>query len=184
METNQVQKNKNVNYWWLSLITGVFSLVVAFLSLKEPLVTLQILTMFFIAFFIVSGISQIVFAIRNKKTLNNTSWILVDGVINLIFGLILIAVPVASVIVFVYYVAFYLFFQALIGIWGAIALKNAHHEGWGYYLIAAIVSLIIALVLILQPQITIMFIDMLFSLALIWYGVYKIFYAFQVRNKG
>lgn len=169
-------------FWWLSLIIGILSLIVAFLSLKEPLVTLQLLTFFFIVFFFVGGISQITFALMNWQSSGRSTWILVDGVLNLAFAIIMIVLPAERYEIFIYFIAFYLLFQSITAIMFSISLSKIPNSGWVIYLIAAIIAFFIAIVLILQPEVTSLFIDMLFALTLIWYGVYKIFYAFQIKN--
>lgn len=169
-------------YWWSSLIIGILVFFIGILASIEPFATVSVLTLFFIANFLISGIFEIVFAISNRKYLKEWGWTLVGGFVNFIFATILIMLPMGGVVLFMYYVSFYILLQALLGVWGSFTLKNIGFRNWWGYLTLAILGIILGCILILQPAVTASFISIIFAISLICYGLFRIFYAFRLRK--
>lgn len=173
------QKAKN---WWMSLIIGLLALAVGILSSMEPFLTVSILTLFFVANFLISGIFEIIFAIASRDNLKAWGWTLAGGIVNFIFAVILIMMPIASVMIFMYYIAFYILLQAIIGIWSSYTMKGLGYNNWWMFLTIAMLGVILGVILILQPQIAAGFISIIFAAALICFGLFRIFYAFRLKK--
>lgn len=169
-------------YWWASLVIGILALIVGLISSFEPFATIGMLTLFFITYFLVNGIFEIIFAISNRKHLKEWGWTLAGGIVSFIFATILIMIPLGGVVLFMYYVAFYVLLQALLGVWGSFTLKNIGFRNWWGYLLLAILGVIFGCILVLQPAITASLISIIFAISLICYGLFRIFYAFRLRK--
>lgn len=173
---------RKVKYWWVSLIIGILAFIVGILCSIQPFLTVGMLTIFFIANFIVSGIMEIIFAISNKDNLQQWGWTLAGGIVDLIFAVLLIAMPIGSIIVFIFFVGFYILLQAFMAIWGSLTLKQIGLEKWWYFLILAILGVILGIIMILNIKFAISFITIIFAASLICYGLFRIFYAFKLRK--
>ena len=63
-------------YWWSSLIIGILAFFIGILASIEPFATVGVLTLFFTANFLISGIFEIVFAISNRNNMGDWGWTL------------------------------------------------------------------------------------------------------------
>ena len=71
--------------WWLALI-GVLGIVVGLLTFMMPGVTALVLLFFIAGWAIALGVFQIVGAIRLRKEIDNEWWLVLGGVLSVLFG--------------------------------------------------------------------------------------------------
>jgi uncharacterized membrane protein HdeD (DUF308 family) len=90
---------KDVPHFWLQLISAVLAVVIGVLLLRHPDAGLVVMTLLLIVFFIVEGISKIIFAL-NIRPFHGWMWVFLSGLIGVLLGAYLWAnMPVASEIV-------------------------------------------------------------------------------------
>jgi uncharacterized membrane protein HdeD (DUF308 family) len=88
---------KNVPHFWLQLISVVLSLIVGFLFVTRPGEGLLSLTLLLIVFFMVAGISKVVFSLTIRP-FPNWGWVLASGIVGIVLSLLLWSMlPVAAV---------------------------------------------------------------------------------------
>ena len=87
---------KDVPHFWLQLISAVLALLIGLLLLRNPNAGLLIRTVLLIVFFVVEGISKIIFAL-NIRPFAGWVWVLLSGVVGLLLGAYLWAnMPLSS----------------------------------------------------------------------------------------
>ncbi len=90
---------RDVPHFWLQLISAVLAIVIGVLLLRNPDAGLVVMTLLLIVFFIVEGISKIIFAL-NIRPFPGWMWVFLSGLIGILLGAYLWAnMPVASEIV-------------------------------------------------------------------------------------
>ncbi|WP_029906556.1 HdeD family acid-resistance protein [Prevotella sp. 10(H)] len=172
-----------VKYWWVSILIGLLAVGLGIWCLITPLSTLVALTMVFAVAFFVSGIFEIAFAISNKKVLKAWGWTLASGIIDLVFGIILIAMPVEVIaLVLVYFVGFWVMFQSIWAIGTSAELQRNGVKGWGWLMALAILGVIMSFVFILSPAFTTGFIIALISISFIAYGIFRIYLGVKLKS--
>jgi uncharacterized membrane protein HdeD (DUF308 family) len=78
-------------FWW-ALISAVLGIVAGVMLLASPLRALVPLTVLLVAFFIIEGISSIMFSLEHKRELSGRwGWMLVSGGVDLILAAIIFA---------------------------------------------------------------------------------------------
>lgn len=165
------------NYKWLTFIIGIFSIAVGIISLMHPIITIDMLTLLFIIFFLGSGISQIVYSFSNWKITQRFIWIFIDGIINIVFAIIMIVLPSERIEIFIYFISFFVLFQGIITIFTAFAFTKLHPNVWGWYVLTGIIGCVLGAIMLIQPKLAQEFISIIFALSFITYGVYKILFA-------
>ena len=173
-----------VKYWWLSLIMGILAVAVGIWCLAQPLMTFGALTVLFVAAFLVFGIFDIVFAVSNRKSLYGWGWTLAIGIIDILFAIILTALPGSAVAgIFVYFVGFWIMFRSIWAIGTAAELNQIGVKGWGWMLALSILGVIFSVVFILSPIFFGgVFIVAFVSAALIVYGIFRIYLAIPLKS--
>lgn len=90
-------RSRHVPHFWLHLSTVLLSLIAGFLVLRDPLQSLLVLTMLVLVFFMLQGISQIVFALTIRP-LPVWGYVLASGVLGLALSLLLLVnLPVTAI---------------------------------------------------------------------------------------
>jgi uncharacterized membrane protein HdeD (DUF308 family) len=86
-----------VPHFWLQLISVVLSVIVGVLFIRQPGEGLLAIALLLIVFFMVEGISKLVFALTIRP-FPNWGWVLASGVIGILLSLILWAsLPVTAI---------------------------------------------------------------------------------------
>ncbi len=173
---------QSAKYWWTSLVIGLLAVMLGIWCLATPDSTLVALTFVFVAVFLINGIIEIVFAVSNKDTLDGWGWTLAGGIIDLLFGIILIVLPLPVItVMLIYFVGFWILFRSIMGIGAAIELQRYKVDGWGWLLALAILSIIFSFIFLLSPVFSGIFIVVLVSVAFIIYGIFRIYFAFRLK---
>ncbi len=90
---------KDVPHFWLQLISAVLAIVIGVLLLRNPNAGLLVMTVLLIVYFIVEGVSKIIFAL-NIRPFAGWLWVFLSGLIGILLGAYLWAkMPVASEVV-------------------------------------------------------------------------------------
>ncbi len=172
-----------VKYWWVSLLIGLLAIMLGIWCLTSPWTTIIALSIVFSITFLVSGIFEIIFAVSNRNTLKGWGWTLVSGIINLLFGIILISMsPAVIAIVLSYFVGFWVMFQSIWGIGAAVELQRNGAKGWGWLLTLAILGVILSFIFIMSPVLTSGFIVALISISFISYGFFRIYLGVKLKS--
>jgi uncharacterized membrane protein HdeD (DUF308 family) len=107
-------RNQEAPQWWVLLLEGIVGVFVGVLTFIWPGITALVL-LFLIAFWaLITGIFEIVAAIRLRKDIAN-EWLLgLSGVISVLFGLLLIILPGTGALAVIWLIGAYaIFFGAL-----------------------------------------------------------------------
>jgi uncharacterized membrane protein HdeD (DUF308 family) len=101
-------RNRNSDKgWWLILLLGVVSLVAAVIAVFNPGITILVLVLLMGANALVTGILDIVVAIRLRKQIEREWLLAVAGVVSIIFGVLVFLMPAAGALAMVFMVSFY-----------------------------------------------------------------------------
>ena len=88
---------RQVPYFWLQLISVILGVLIGILFLRDPGQGLLTITLLIIVFFMIEGISKIVFALTIRP-FPNWGWVLASGVVGIVLSLILWAsLPVTAI---------------------------------------------------------------------------------------
>ena len=87
---------RDVPHYWLQLISVVLAIVIGTLLLRQPESGLLLMTVLLIVFFMVEGISKIIFALTIKP-FPNWGWVLASGLVGIVLAVYLWAnMPVSA----------------------------------------------------------------------------------------
>jgi uncharacterized membrane protein HdeD (DUF308 family) len=112
--------------WWLALV-GLAGIAAGIVTFMAPGLTALVLLLFFAGWAIALGVFQIVGAIQLRKQIDNEWTLILSGIVSVLFGILLIAVPRAGLLGFIWVIAAYaiVFGALLIGF--AFRLKKHQH---------------------------------------------------------
>jgi len=183
METSPLKTIKNgIKHWYLLLIAGLLYIAVGIWVLLTPVTSYLALALLFSISFIVSGISEIIFSISNRKELDSWGWKLAYGLLTAIIGLILLNSPLLTIATLPLYVGFVVLFRSIMAISFSIELSSYGVKQWGWLLFIGILGLIFSYILIWNPGLAGLTLVYWTGLALITLGIYSIYFSIQLNK--
>ena len=168
---------------WLPIVTGIISIVLGVWCLCSPVESMELFAYIFAGCLCVAGVLNLCLALGNKSVGFSWGWALAMGILELICGIWLLALP-APVLA-----ASFMFF---VGIWIIVAAINSLCEsfmlasmsaGWTVFsVLLLIATIIMAVVFLSSPIAGGVFVGMCIGLSLIFFGVYRLVVAASMRR--
>ncbi|HEX3465440.1 MAG TPA: HdeD family acid-resistance protein [Candidatus Elarobacter sp.] len=116
------------SHWWLFLIRGILALALGILMPLFPGATIYVLAILFGAYAFVDGIVAIAAAIRMNHAEHNWGWLLVEGVLGVLVGVITFFYPTITVLWLIYLFAAWAILTGIAAIVAAIRLRPLVNE--------------------------------------------------------
>ena len=115
--------------WWPLMLEGIVDLVAGVIAFVWPAATALAL-LFLVAFWaIVTGVLEIVAAIRLRKDMKGEWLLILNGILSLLFGGVLLALPAAGLLVIVWWIGAYAIVFGIVLIALAFKLRARHQAG-------------------------------------------------------
>ncbi|MDL2315252.1 DUF308 domain-containing protein [Bacteroidales bacterium OttesenSCG-928-C19] len=183
MATDLLNSVKNtVKYWYLPLIAGILFVIVGVWIFATPIESYLVLAILFSISFLISGISDIIFSVSNRKELDNWGWVLALGIISTILGGVLIIHPEISITTLPLFVGFVVLFRAISAISISIDLKRLRFPDWGYMLALGIIGTILGILLLFNPFAAGITLIIFTGFAFILLGIYSIYFSAKLKK--
>jgi uncharacterized membrane protein HdeD (DUF308 family) len=112
--------------WWLAVV-GLLGIAVGILTIIMPGMTAFLLVLFIAAWAIVSGIMQIVGAIRLRKEIDNEWMLVAVGVISVAFGVLVALQPMLGALSLVFVIGAYAIIYGVALVALAFRLRGHSH---------------------------------------------------------
>lgn len=127
--TAAIQHRKTDAGWWLVLLLGVVSLAAGLIAIFNPGITILALVLVMGVNALITGVLQIVVAIRLRKQIEREWLLALAGVVAVIFGVLVVLFPAAGALAMVWLVSFYATFTGILLL--ALAFKARKWTGTG-----------------------------------------------------
>jgi uncharacterized membrane protein HdeD (DUF308 family) len=95
---HSISARKVNDVWWLMLLEGIATLIFGALTLFWPGLTGILLISMIAVWSIITGVLEIVSAVRMRKVIDNEWMLIISGIFSVLFGLALIIFPLAGAI--------------------------------------------------------------------------------------
>lgn len=173
---------KTGKYWYLLALLGIALILVGIWVFMTPLQSYITLSMLFAFTFLFTGIMELIYAISNRKSLDNWGWSLAGGIVDFLIGVMLIANPQISLLVLPFYVGFAILFRSIMAIGWSIELKKHRVTSWGSLLGIGIIGLIFAFIMLWNPIFAGMTIIFYTAAAFVVIGVFQVYLSLRLRK--
>lgn len=172
----------NVKHRWVQLLIGISFIGTAIFTFTSPLSSYLALSILFSVSFLVSGFFGIIFAIANRKQLDQRGWSLALGIITLMAGIMLIANPQISMVSLPLYVGFIVMFRSAAAMGMAMDLKNYGVMEWGNLMVAGVLGLIFSFFLIFNPLFAGLSLVVWTGLAFLAISIFNVYLSLKLRK--
>lgn len=109
-----VKSRKDSEDWWLLLLIGLVSVGAGVIAIVHPAMTALVLVLVVGANALVSGVLDIVFAIRLRKTIQNEGLMIVNGLVAILFGVMVFLFPGAGALALLWLISLYAFVSGVL----------------------------------------------------------------------
>jgi uncharacterized membrane protein HdeD (DUF308 family) len=124
-----VTRRQADRHWVLALMAGLFAAAAGLLLLGRPVLGFLVTSVMVITLIAIgamlSGLFSVVWAIRVRREIHGEVWIVLLGILSILFGLLLLASPVVSVVALIQLVAVLAILGGVMAIVTAVRLRRA-----------------------------------------------------------
>lgn len=167
----------------LLLIFGILLIILGFVLFATPGMDAIVLGYIVCILMLVFGIAEIVFYCTHHKMHVASGWVLADGILTAILGLLLLFMPGAQILTMSIIFAIWVLFTGITSFASAFSAKDAGSHSWGWNLAAGIIGILLGFWLMFDPMLSIMTIGFLVPIAFIFEGVSAIATFFSTGEK-
>jgi uncharacterized membrane protein HdeD (DUF308 family) len=171
-----VQRN-----WWIMAVRGLFAVIFGLIALLAPRIALLAFIYVFAAYALVDGGVAVITAIQERELLYRWGWILFEGILSILVGIIAFANPSLTALALLYIIAAWAIVTGIMEIAGAFAIREFVSREW-LLALAGVVSVALGIILFLYPSSGILAILWLVGIYGIVFGLLFIVRAFQLRS--
>ena len=114
--------------WWVTLIEGVLGIAIAILTFIWPDLTAVVLLYFIAAWALITGVLEIIAAIRVRRMIENEWLMILNGVVSIIFALLLFIFPGESAISLVWLIGLFAILAGFLLIILSFRLRKFRNE--------------------------------------------------------
>lgn len=171
-----------IKYWWIYLIVGILFIAGGIYIFSDPGISYISLSFFFSIMILIDGIGGIIFSISNRENMEGWGWQLAGGIISTLIGGSLVMQPELSLIVLPVFVGFWILLKGAFIVGTSFDLKKLGSDGWGWILLLGIMTLLLGLLMIINPVVGATMVLTFTAIAFFTMGAAVIFVALKLRK--
>ena len=153
---------------WSSLIIGTLLLIIAVVIFSNPVQNFYTLTWLIGLLIMIGGVIQLLFRRAAKEVMGvNTTLILINGVIDLIFGILVVFNVGASSAFFIFMFAFWFIFSSIMGLFTI----SQQPRLLALSIIINILGIIFGIILLFNPMMGMVFVSTMIALTFATLGI-------------
>jgi uncharacterized membrane protein HdeD (DUF308 family) len=167
-------------HWWVLVLRGIIALALGILALLFPGVTITFAAIFFAAYLIVDGVLAVVAGIRAAEAHRRWWPFALEGLIGVAAGIVALIWPAVTIVVLVALVAAWAILSGLAMLIPAFRLPRGSGRGW--LIFSGAVSLLLGIVILIQPAAGVFYIVLSIGIYAIIFGIGLIALGLHVRR--
>ena len=168
-------------YWWMTLLRGVVSILFGLIVFAQPGISLVALTLTFGVFALADGIGNVVSAIGGRRKSENWWILLLVGLAGILVGGLAFLSPGAMALGLLFYIAIWAIATGILWFIAAIHLRK-EIEGEFWLALAGLASVAFGVLLMARPGAGALTVLWLIASYAIAFGVILILLAFKARG--
>ena len=119
---------KDAEYWWATALQGALGIIFGILVFSMPGITAVVLLFWIAAWAIVTGVLEIISAIRLRKEISGEFWMILGGAVSILFGVYAFVRPGAGALAVIWVIAIYAIAFGITLVVLAFKVRNIHRR--------------------------------------------------------
>ena len=166
--------------WKSALLSGVLAVILGVLVLAWPAITIIVAAIFFGAYLLVTGISQVIFAFSLHVSAGGRVLLFLSGAAALILAVLCFRSLQESILLLAIWIGIGFIFRGVATAVSAISDPTLPGRGWEIFI--GVISLVAGVVMLASPFESIATLTMVVGIWLIVIGVFEVISAFGIRS--
>ncbi len=167
--------------WWAVALRGVLAIIFGVITFLLPGVSLTVLAIWFGAYLLVDGVFAIISAVRAAEHHQRWGSLLLEGIVDIIGGLISVILPAIAILGFVFLVAAWALISGVVEIVAAIRLRGHILNEW-LMALAGVLSIIFGVLAAIQPLVAAITIAWIIAAYAVLFGILLLGLGFRLRG--
>lgn len=134
---------ETIKNWWLVLIKGIILVILAIFVFRHPVSALVGLALYVGISLVATGIFLVIAALSFRKASDNWGWRLAEGLMDILFGFVLLSNPAVTAAVFPFIVGFWIIVYSIMLIADSFNDKKEGASDWWMGLIGGILGVML-----------------------------------------
>ncbi|MBW8910856.1 MAG: HdeD family acid-resistance protein [Sphingomonas sp.] len=168
-------------HWWALLLRGVLGILLGILTLALPAIALGSLIILFAAYMLADGLLGVVSAIRAAQRNERWGWLLVEGMLGIIAGLIALFLPGAAALSLVLLASVWAIVSGAALLTAGVRLRRRHGRIW--MVLAGMLSIIWGVLLFIFPGAGAIVLTLWIGAYAFVFGTMLLILAFRLRSQ-
>lgn len=168
--------------WWMILVRGVLAVILGLIALFSPGIALLSLVYVFAFYALLDGVMAIVAGIRWRASMPHWGWVIVQGVVSVLAGIVALVWPGLTVLTLLLVIGFWAIVLGITQIVEAFRSRKLGASWWGWTLAAGILGVLFGIALLMQPGAGILALLWVLATFALASGIVQIILAFRVRS--
>ncbi len=172
-----------IKNWWILTIMGILFVLLGIYVIMQPLISFMVLAQVIAAYFLVTGIFEVAFALSNTK-MSAWGWRLGKGVLDIIIGAYLLQNPGLPEVFLLFLTAFWILFYGASLVSFSFDIKGLGASGWVFWLLIGLLSIFAACYLLFNPGGGVLFVASFLAVSSILLGLFNLYAGQKLRKVG
>ncbi len=168
-----------IGNWWALALRGVAAVVFAIIAFIKPGITAEVVILLFGAYAFLDGIFALVAALRAARRHGPSVALLVEGILNIVIGIIVFLLPGPALVALVYLIALWAIITGIVLMAAGIALIRLSGE-W-LLVVSGLLSILLGIVLFVQPAAGVVALSWWLGAYALLFGIALLSAAFRIR---
>ena len=169
-----------IGNWWALALRGVAAILFGLIAILMPAMTAVVLILLFGAYALIDGIFALVAGLRAAHRHGRSVPLLLEGVLNLLVGVVCFVWPAAALVALIYVIAFWAIISGVSLMAAGISLIRVAGE-W-LLVLSGLLSLLLGVILLVQPTVGIVALSWWLGAYALLFGVILLSAAFRIRH--
>ncbi|MFC4173985.1 HdeD family acid-resistance protein [Microvirga sp. GCM10011540] len=167
--------------WWAVALRGAFAILFALIAFFWPGAAILSFVLFFSAYMLVDGVFAIVAAVRAASHHQRWGLLVLEGIVNILVGIVAFAWPGLTVVFFVTLMAFWSLITGILMIVAAFKLNPTYGRGW--LIFSGVVSVLFGIALLVAPLVGAVVLTWWIGAYALFFGIALLVLAFKLKGR-
>jgi uncharacterized membrane protein HdeD (DUF308 family) len=182
METSNYNVVRNViNHLWLILIVGILLLGMGIWIIVSPFQTFFDISIVISVGMMVSGILEMIFSVKNRKSIKGWIWMLASGIIDFYVGACLFNFSLVTMVMLPLIASIWILFRGIVATGYALYIRSFGIKSWRWLACIAITIVLLTLLILLYPIYGIKTLIAYTGIGFVLSGIFRVYLAFKLR---
>lgn len=168
-----------IGNWWALALRGVAAILFALIAFFWPEITATALILVFGVYALVDGVFALVAGLRLARHHGRSTALLVEGVLNIVIGVIVFVWPGQALVALIYLIAIWAIVTGIVLIGAGMALVRL--SGEVLLVVSGILSILLGIILLVQPAVGVVALSWWLGAYALLFGIILLSVAFRIR---